>query len=255
MDYLIKVKEYSFLEAVETLAGQLSIKSPVQIPQEKVKEKHLLLPKKNHSTLNVEAYLYNRGIDEEIISYCLEEEIVYESENYHNAVFIGKDLDGIPRYAAIRGTGTDFIGDANGSDKNYSFSIPAKKVSHRLHLFESAIDLLSYATIKKYEGCEWREEHLLSLAGVYQPAKQMEQSKVPAALSRYLKEKAEIKEVIFHLDNDQAGRLATKAIQMVLPSHYLIRDEPPKRGKDYNDFLCIQLGIAVTKREKRRQAR
>ena len=83
----------------------------------------------------------------------------------------------------------------------------------------------------------------------------MEQSKVPAALSRYLKEKAEIKEVIFHLDNDQAGRLATKAIQMVLPSHYLIRDEPPKRGKDYNDFLCIQLGIAVTKREKRRQAR
>ena len=62
-------------------------------------------------------------------------------------------------------------------------------------MFESAIDLLSYATIKKYEGCDWREEHLLSLAGVYQPAKQIEQSKIPVALSRYLKENPEIEEV------------------------------------------------------------
>jgi hypothetical protein len=40
-----------------------------------------------------------------------------------------------------------------------------------VHLFESAIDLLSYVTLQKSEGKEWREEHLLSLAGVYQPAK------------------------------------------------------------------------------------
>ena len=93
---------------------------------------------------------------------------------------------------------------------------------------------------------------MISLAGVYQPAKQIEQSKIPAALSRYLKEKPEIKEIIFHLDNDKAGRLATKAIQTVLPVHYQIQDEPPGKGKDYNDFLCILLGIPVTKREKRK---
>lgn len=59
------------------------------------------------------AYLTGRGIDRELVE---------------------------PRYAAIRGIGTDFIGDASGSDKNYSFSIPAKGKSQEVHLFESAID-------------------------------------------------------------------------------------------------------------------
>ena len=199
LDYLVKVKEYSFLEAVEILAGHLTISTPIQYPEQK-KEKILMLPKKNDTQEKAKKYLMNRGIDEEIISYCLEHGLIYESENYHNTVFVGKDSRGVPRYAAIRGNGTDYIGDANGSDKNYSFSIPADNESKKIHLFESAIDLLSYATIKKYEGCDWREEHLLSLAGVYQPAKQIEQSKIPAALSRYLKENPEIKEIIFHLD-------------------------------------------------------
>ena len=104
----------------------------------------------------------------------------------------------------------------------------------------------------KLEEQNWREEHLLSLAGVYQPAKAIEKSKIPAALVRFLKEYPEIENVEFHLDNDKAGRLATKAIQMVLPKQYYTRDKPPERGKDYNDSLCIRLGIALTKREKRR---
>ena len=250
LDYLVKVKEYSFLEAVEILAEHLTISTPIQYSEPKSKEKILLLPKKNDTQEAMKKYLMNRGIDEEIISYCLEHELIYESVNYHNAVFVGKDSKGVPRYASIRGIGTDYIGDANGSDKKFSFSIPAKYESKKIHLFESAIDLLSYATIKKYEGFDWKEEHLLSLAGVYQPAKQIEQSKIPAALHRYLKENPEINEIIFHLDNDKAGRLATKAIQTVLPVHYQIRDEPPGKGKDYNDFICILLEIRVTKRGK-----
>lgn len=79
-----------------------------------------------------------------------------------------------PKYVAIRGTGTSFIGEANGSDKNYSFSIFTEKSCDTMHLFESAIDLLSYATLLKLDGKEWRREHLLSLAGVYQPAKEIE---------------------------------------------------------------------------------
>ena len=110
-------------------------------------------------------------------------------------------------------------------------------------MFESAVDLLSYATLMKMEGENWRGEHLLSLAGVYQPAKEIEKSKIPAALVRFLKEYPEI---------DKAGRIATKAIQTVLPKQYYTRDKPPERGKDYNDSLCIRLGIALTKREKRR---
>ena len=54
--------------------------------------------------------------------------------------------------------------------------------------------------------------------------------------------------IVFHLDNDRAGRMATRVISMVLPQGYRIRDEPPKFGKDYNDYLCIHLGIPITKR-------
>ena len=247
LDYLIKVRDYTFMEAVEIIAGQSVISTSVYAIVEK--------PKANQNNQKLISYLKKRGIDEEIIQFCIETGRAYESENYHNAIFVGHDKSDVPRYAAIRGTRSNFIGDASGSDKNYSFSIPADKKSSCLHLFESAIDLLSYATILKYQGEEWREEHLLSLAGVYQPAKEIEKSKVPAALVRYLKEYPEIIEIEFHLDKDKAGRLATKAIQTVLPKQYLIRDRPPEWGKDYNDYLCIQLGIEVTKREKRRLER
>lgn len=255
LDYLIKVRDYTFLEAVQTIAGQAAITPPVSLPAEKVTEKKLLLPKPNRYQTQVVSYLQRRGIDTDIIKFCLQTGRVYESENYHNAVFVGRDKEGKPRYAALRGIGTDFIGDANGSDKNYSFCIPADGKSTKVHLFESAIDLLSYATLRKMDGQDWRADHLLSLAGVYQPAKEIERSKVPAALAQFLKEYREIEEVELHLDNDRAGRLASKAIQTVLPKQYQTRDKPPPRGKDCNDCLCIQLGIGLTERAKKNRER
>lgn len=221
-DYLIKVRGYSFLEAVELLAKQA----------------------------NIQPSLSGRGIDNEIFQFCLESGRVYESEFHHNTVFVGMDEKENPKYAAIRGIGTSFIGEANGSDKNYSFSIFTEKPNDTVHLFESSIDLLSYATLQKLDGKEWRREHLLSLAGVYQPAKEIEKSKVPAALAKALKMHPEVKTIVFHLDNDRIGRLATKAISTVLPKQYQVKDVSPKQGKDYNDQLCIKLNLAITKREK-----
>ena len=58
-----------------------------------------------------------------------------ESAFHHNAVFVGMDEKDNPKYAAIRGTGTSFIGEANGSDKNYSFSIFTEKSCDTMHLF------------------------------------------------------------------------------------------------------------------------
>lgn len=115
-------------------------------------EKQLLLPKKNQDDQKVIAYLLGRGIDKEIIQFCLESGRVYESAFHHNVVFVGMDEKDNPKYAALRGIGTSFIGEANGSDKNYSFSIFAEKSNDTVHLFESAIDLLSYATLQKLDG-------------------------------------------------------------------------------------------------------
>ena len=37
-----------------------------------------------------QAYLNHRGISDEVITYCISQEILYESVPYHNAVFVGK---------------------------------------------------------------------------------------------------------------------------------------------------------------------
>jgi len=56
---------------------------------------------------------------------------------------------------------------------------------------------------------------------------------------QYLKDFPQIKEIALHLDNDTAGRLAAKTIKTLLSSSLNVSDEPPKRGKDVNDYLKI----------------
>lgn len=170
LDYLIKVRDYTFLEAMELITGQASIRPAILSPAEKETEKKLLLPEPYRYQTHVIDYLSSRGIDMDLINFCIQTGRIYESARHHNVVFVGKDKEGMPRYAALRGIGTDFIGEASGSDKNYSFSLPAEK-STEVHLFESAIDLLSYATLLKMGGPNWQGGHFLSLAGIYQPAK------------------------------------------------------------------------------------
>lgn len=48
---------------------------------------------------------YVRGIDEDIIEIFANENMIYESADYHNAVFVGFDKNGIPRHANKRGIG------------------------------------------------------------------------------------------------------------------------------------------------------
>ena len=72
LDYLIKVKGYSFLEAVETIIGHTAIQVPVyEKPQPKEENKPLLLPEKCASNIVITEYLFGRGIDFEIINYCI----------------------------------------------------------------------------------------------------------------------------------------------------------------------------------------
>ena len=153
LDYLIKVRGMSFLNATQAIQSSLPLPTVQAISStsnRKSVEKTLLLPKVHENCNRVIAYLRRRGIDPEIIDFCIQSDRLYESSPHHNAVFVGFDLQGNKQYANIRGTAGDFKGEATGSDKRYSFSIPADN-SRTLHLFESAIDLLSYATLRKLE--------------------------------------------------------------------------------------------------------
>ena len=245
LDYLIKVKDYGFVEAVEALTGLSAEWIPPPQTPKKDEPKVLLLPPKNKDCNRVIQYLFGRGIDYQLIQDCVADGTIYESADYHNAVFIGKDKSGTPKYAALRSTlGSTFKQDASGSDKRYSFRLLTKEPKDTVHLFEAAIDLLSYATYLKCEGKDYGKENLLSLSGVYQPKKELSESKIPIALSTYLKENPQIKTVVLHLDNDKTGRLCTAALKELLQNEYEIVDDPPPVGKDFNDFLLSYLGIS-----------
>ena len=247
------VKEYGFVEAVEILTGQALADWKPSIPAPKKDEpKVLLLPPKNKDCDRVTEYLFGRGIDYSLIQECVADGTIYESADYHNAVFVGKDKDGTPRYAACRGTMGSFRLDASGSDKRYSFRLLADKPASSVHLFEAAIDLLSYATYLKCEGKDYKGENLLSLSGVYQPKKELKDSTIPIALSTFLKANPQIKTLYLHLDNDNTGRRCTAALKVLLQKDYEIVDAPPPVGKDVNDFLLSYLGIGQQKTYRER---
>ena len=248
LDYLVKVKGMSFLEAVETIVGHTAIQVPIyEKTQKKDDNVPLLLPDKCASTDKITEYLFSRGIDYEIINHCIGNELIFESLPYHNVVFVGYDEKNEPKYAAYRATNhTRILGDCSGSKKQYSFRLTNDN-SDEVHLFECAIDLLSFATLCKIEGKDWRTFNLVSLSGVYSPAEKIEESKIPIALEKYLSLNPNIKRIILHFDNDIAGRKATETLKVILPERYEVVSDPPLQGKDFNDFLCLRTGITPKK--------
>lgn len=254
LDYLIKVKNYDFKDAVNHLLNQKEIKnngSKKQNMTEKERIDRLVLPDKAPNNDKAISYLRSRGISKEIIEECIDKGFIYQDYPNNNVVFVGYDEKNNPRYAGIRGTNTSrFMLDAYGSDKAYSFNLLSTIPNKSLHLFESAIDLLSYATIKELNNEQWDEENLLSLAGIYNPSKDIFDSKAPKTIIRFLRNNPYIKTIYLHFDNDNAGRLATKAIEKCFSSMYEIVNSPPKSGKDYNDYLCKILKINQKFKEK-----
>lgn len=239
LDYLIKVKNKLFTEAVEILLDKVDTITRVSTKSVKksIPEK-FIIPEKNSNNDIVRNYLYSRGIDKEIIEECISKGLLYE-DKYHNAVFLGYDKFNKIRYAFLRGTNnTRYMKEAYGSHKAFSFKLDSYEESENLHLFESAIDLLSYATLNKNS---YFYENLLSLAGVYQSQKNIEDSKLPLVLNYYLNQHPNIKKIYLHLDNDKVGRESTKTLKYLLEKNYEVVDEPSKIGKDFNDYLKIKM--------------
>lgn len=250
LDYLIEVRSMTLPEAVSAITGYEVTErrregniayhpkpppAPAPTP--------FTLPPRHADNRRVFSYLKSRGIGPEIINHCIKHGQLYEDGEHHNCVFVGFDGD-TPKYAALRGTLSTsvFVGDVPGSDKLFSFAVPKRAGPNpALCVFECAIDALSYLTILKMRGCDWRQANCLSLAGVYRP-KEGGVIKFPLALGQYLKDNPQIEKVILCLDNDEPGRIAAEAIQVRLDA-YEVMDNPPKGGKDYNDQLQHLKGI------------
>lgn len=253
VDYLMKVKDYKFIKAVDIIMKNKSIKTPIYAEkQEKKVVQNLILPEKNISTDRAKNYLKHRGIDEEILQKCIDKKLIYEEKNYHNVVFVGYDELGNARYAGCRATNeSKFKNDATGSNKKYSFRLESKEKTDTIYIFEGAIDLLSYATLFKLYGQNWENKTMISLAGVYQPARIIEESKIPLAIKNYLEKHPEITKIFLCLDSDETGRNASRALKIVLSDKYEIIDRPPKKCKDYNEYLCELLKEKEIKKYKK----
>lgn len=240
LDYLIKVRGKTFKEAVQILYDMEAIEPPFLLPESSkvkpVSSRKVLLPDESKTNDDVIGYLESRGIDREIIDYCINNHLLYQSEPYHNCIFLGFDEKGETKYAFYRSTTkARCMGEASGSDKRYSFRLGEN--AETVHLFEGVIDLLSYATIQKMKGEDWKREALISLGGVYASSGKYEQRNIPIALQHYLEMYPEVKTICIHLDNDFAGRKAAEFIDQELKNRYRIRDEPPPYRKDYNEYL------------------
>lgn len=233
LDYLIKVRGLGFREAVQMITGQVAKQPPVSLYPGK---KELRLPEKSDTNDKVIKYLTGRGIDEEIIKECIEKGIIYQAKSYGNVVFVGKDEEGKPRYATFRScSSARIMGDVGGSRKDYSFRLMTEDNAN-LHLFESAIDLLSYATIAKRNGRDYRNYNLVSLGGIYVPKGEKAMTR-PKAIEMLFRPGNKIKRIYIHFDNDDAGRNASVKLKELLDKQFEVKDAPPPYGKDFNDYL------------------
>jgi hypothetical protein len=243
LDYLMKVEKMTLQEAVKSVLNR-DISTYIRpINENNDIPKKIVIPEKASDNKQIIEYLKNRGIDEDIIKNCINNNLIYQENKTYNVVFLGYDNEHNIKYAGCRSTSNKRImRDAKGSSKEFSFRLLSNNASSTLHIFESSIDLLSYATLLKLKGYNYQNQNLLALAGVYQPSSNIEQSKVPIAVRNFLNTNTNIQDIVLHFDNDRAGREATKALIIAL-NNYNVYDIPAPYGKDINDYLCFKLGL------------
>ena len=214
VDFVMEFFGKSFTEAVELLTGEKGAAPPQDSPQ-------FRLPPRSPDNRTARTYLTAaRRIDEDVTGFFFASGDIYEDAAHHNAVFVGRDEDGIPRYAHSKGTVGNFRLDVKGSDKAFNFCYRGE--GERLFVFEAPVDLLSFLCLFKKE---WQKQSYLSLGGVGEKA-----------LLRFLSDRPNIKTVFLCLDSDEAGNDACSRLVKLMPVGYTVHRLIPL-FKDWNEVL------------------
>ena len=226
IDFVMEFYGRSFTEAVQLLTGELGEGKPEQTAPPPLSD--FRLPPRSPDPGQVKRYLTEaRRIDEDVTGFFLSTGDIYEEAVHHNAVFVGRDESGIPRYAHQRGTTGNFRLDVKGSDKAFNFCYRGE--GERLFVFEAPIDLLSFLCLFKKD---WQKQSYLSLGGVGEKA-----------LLRFLSDRPNIKTVYLCLDSDQAGNDACSRLAELVPEGLTVHRLVPL-FKDWNEVLQRRAEIA-----------
>ena len=140
IDFVMEFYGKSFPEAVQLLTGE---SGEGQTEATTAPPTAFHLPLHNRTADRVIQYLCeSRGLNKTLVQAFLLSGDIYEDAKRHNVVFVGRDQNGIPRYAHVRGTDEPFRQDIAGSDKSYPFRYEGN--GSQLFVFEAPIDLLSF---------------------------------------------------------------------------------------------------------------
>lgn len=233
IDFARKFLNLSYPDAVKLLLGERR-ESAAQSPssggnvgsaaQKKQVQKPFTPPKKHHDMKRVFSYLIKtRGIDPDIVLSFARMGLLYEEAGYHNAVFCGKDENGVMRHANKRGTlrNSTFKGNQAGSLPQYSFHYSG--TSDTIYFFEAPLDMLSYISLQKEN---WRVHSYAAACSVSDQV-----------LFYQLKLHANLKKCVLCLDNDLAGyRAGERICEKLLEKGYEVEVDYPRK-KDWNEEL------------------
>ncbi|MCL3788594.1 DUF3991 domain-containing protein [Ruminococcus bromii] len=223
IDFIRKFYNKDYAEAVQMLlsnyGGQI-----VNLQTTEREQKPFILPPRNDRMSRVFSYLLlTRGIDKDVLFEFVRKKMIYESADYHNAVFVGYDSNGKPRHAHKRGTVTSnpYKGNVAGSQPEFSFHWHG--TSDKMFLFEAPIDMLSYISMHKKN---WQEHSYAASCSVSD-----------RVLFQCLKDNPNIKNVFLCFDNDEAGQTANKRIADKLNSMNIKSEILIPIHKDWNEDI------------------
>lgn len=266
-------------ECIRILEQRLKINPELAVRQVKYKREKpkFVMPEKADTNRKVRDYLCRtRGIEERIVDKWIHEGLLFqEAGRYGNCVFVSRDENGKPVYGVKRSADPErkFVVDVEGSDYSQGFFIKGKldyytKVSDNfasehssLFVTEAVIDLMSlqslYLRRRDYElrqqgklDCDpedyenrFLNSNWYSLNGC---------RKYDGLLNAIASHKG-IKDIFLALDNDEAGRNASKAIKEEIQKRFPDRKidvsirVPPTEGRDWNDEL--KAGFSLSARD------
>lgn len=198
------------------------------------KKSEFKLPEKDSNMKRLFAYLLQtRFLSKDVVKGFVEQKILYQEKEHGNIVFVGTEKDGVPKSACKKSTAEQtksFRMTVAGSDCRYGFCWRGENT--KLYVFEAAIDLMSFITLRNDK---WKADSFLALDGLS-----------PKPLLQFLEDQKNIHEIFLCLDHDTAGIEACDKLKDILiekgyDGEKIKREYP--LYKDWNEQLKAEHGV------------
>jgi len=222
IDFVRKYFDAGFPDAVQMLLGQNIAAVPVE-PRQRERPA-FKLPEKNENMRRAYAYLLKqRCIDRKVLDHFAHQHLIYESADYHNAVFVGVDEQGTPRHAHKRSTASQGSWRQNQAGSEAAYAFHHIGTSGVIYAFEAPIDMLSFISLYQKD---WQQHSYVALCGVSDEA-----------LMHQLSSHDNLRKVVLCLDNDDAGQQAAERISQALQDKGYGASVLMPAEKDWNEVL------------------